>query len=68
MATLIRFQTEEAEWMQAKPCPVCSAAAGCRKEAGGEFVSCSHCPSEWPLTDGSWLHRLASPPGAVRES
>jgi hypothetical protein len=26
-----------------------------------EFACCSRAPSEWKLTNGSWLHRLQAP-------
>ena len=51
----------EVEWdhvTQRNPCPVCGSGSGCHRHAIAAFVSCSRCPSEWPLTNGAWLHRV----------
>jgi hypothetical protein len=40
------------------PCPVCGCDSGCHRHAIDAFVSCARCPSEWPLTNGGWLHRV----------
>ena len=42
-----------------RPCPVCGSPSGCSVHADGAFASCSREQSEWPLTNGSWLHRVA---------
>lgn len=42
-----------------RPCPVCGSQSGCSVHADGAFASCSREQSEWPLTNGSWLHRVA---------
>jgi hypothetical protein len=42
-----------------RPCPVCGAQSDCSLHVDDAFVSCAHRPSDWPLTNGSWLHRLS---------
>jgi hypothetical protein len=41
------------------PCPVCGAETGCRLHGKEAFVVCENVPSEWPITNGAWLHREA---------
>jgi hypothetical protein len=42
----------------ASPCPICGSEEGCQRHIDNNFVSCSQQRSEWPLTNGSWLHRI----------
>ncbi len=46
---------------QGRPCPVCGAEDKCGVHTEDEFVCCARAPSEWKLTNGSWLHRRQSP-------
>jgi hypothetical protein len=46
---------------QARPCPVCGAEDTCGVHTVDDFASCARAPSEWKLTNGSWLHRLQAP-------
>lgn len=39
-------------------CPVCGASEGCHVHEEDDFASCARAPSDWPLTNGAWLHRL----------
>ena len=41
-------------------CPVCGAPGGCGVAPfrGGIAVDCRRVVSSWPMTEGSWLHRL----------
>jgi hypothetical protein len=59
---MVRFGSPEGEWCAAtekNPCPICGSVTGpCSGNADDDFVSCTHCPSDWPLTTGAWLHRL----------
>ncbi len=51
------------EWRlvnSARPCPVCGAHDACRVHTQDDFACCAREPSEWKLTDGSWLHKTAS--------
>ena len=51
----------EMEWRvvsEIRPCPVCGASSDCKTHAFDDFASCTREPSEWPLTNGAWLHRL----------
>jgi len=41
-----------------KPCPVCGSGEGCFLHEDAEFASCAKNPSDWPLTNGTWLHRV----------
>ncbi len=53
----------DADWervSERKPCPICGGDSGCRRNLADAFVCCSRRPSEWPLTDGGWLHRVKS--------
>ena len=49
------------------PCPICGSEADCRTHADEAFACCVQQPSEWRLTNGGWLHRIASvlQPGAL---
>jgi hypothetical protein len=42
---------------EAHPCPICGGESACSRRVGEAFVSCTHRPSDWPLTNGAWLHR-----------
>ena len=46
---------------QGRPCPVCGAEDTCGVHVVDDFACCARAPSEWKLTNGSWLHRLQSP-------
>jgi hypothetical protein len=51
----------DADWdgvSEHRPCPVCGAESECSRHVGDAFVSCARRPSDWPLTNGGWLHRL----------
>lgn len=53
----------DSEWKlvsHGRPCPVCGADDGCSVHTVDDFASCSREPSDWKLTNGSWLHRLRS--------
>lgn len=53
----------EAMWLAVsakRPCPVCRSKHGCLVHEENDFVSCTKEPSQWPLTNGTWLHRLSS--------
>ena len=39
---------------------MCGAESGCHRHVDDAFVSCSRCPSDWPLTNGAWLHRIST--------
>ena len=41
-----------------EPCPICGSDSGCHRHAADAFVSCARRPSDWPLTNGGWLHRV----------
>ncbi len=51
---------------QGRPCPVCGAEDTCGVHLVDQFACCARAPSDWKLTNGSWLHRL-SPPSCVAE-
>jgi hypothetical protein len=59
---LARHRTPtEGDWddvSERNPCPVCGAESDCSRHVDDSFVSCARRPSEWPLTNGGWLHRL----------
>lgn len=49
----------DTEWRlvnSTRPCPVCGAHDACSIQ--DDFASCAREPSEWKLTNGSWLHKL----------
>lgn len=67
---IARSSTLESDWESVSPlhpCPVCSARTGCRLHADAPFACCESEPSEWPLTNGSWLHRLQAHAFALLE-
>lgn len=43
-----------------RPCPVCGAEDTCGVHMVDDFACCARAPSDWKLTNGSWLHRLQS--------
>lgn len=45
---------------QERPCPVCGADDACSVHNADDFACCAREPSDWKLTNGSWLHRVAS--------
>jgi hypothetical protein len=58
------FQTNpvDTEWRnvsERSPCPICGASEACRTHPDGHFACCAQKPSEWPMTNGAWLHRIA---------
>jgi hypothetical protein len=66
------FQTNpiDTEWRnvsERSPCPICGACEACRTHPDGHFACCAQKPSEWPMTNGAWLHRITlSPASEVR--
>lgn len=54
----------EAMWRRVsirRPCPICAGVDGCSVHEEDSFASCSREPSDWPLTNGGWLHRVIHP-------
>jgi hypothetical protein len=43
---------------QERPCPVCGAEDACSFHTADDFACCAREPSDWKLTNGSWLHRV----------
>jgi hypothetical protein len=61
MRKAVHALVTEAEWERVsseRPCPVCGANRGCSTHSN-TFVSCERILSQWPLTTGAWLHRVA---------
>jgi hypothetical protein len=61
----LQTPSEEVEWTvvsPSRPCRVCGADHGCRLGYKEEFACCSRQVSDWPLTNGGWLHRLVPHP------
>lgn len=55
--------TIDSDWRlvsQERPCPVCGADEACSVHNADDFACCAREPSEWKLTNGSWLHRVAT--------
>ena len=53
----------EMEWRvvsEIRPCPVCGGSSDCKTHSLDDFASCTREPSDWPLTNGAWLHRLSA--------
>src|SRR5678815_2827152 len=51
----------DADWERvsaSRPCPICGCDNACRRHVVDAFVCCARQPSDWPLTDGGWLHRV----------
>lgn len=51
----------DSEWRlvsQERPCPVCGADDACSIHTRDAFACCAREPSDWKLTNGSWLHRV----------
>jgi hypothetical protein len=40
------------------PCPICGHPSDCKRSRSTDFASCAHEASEWPLTNGGWLHHV----------
>lgn len=60
MPRLVHGLTNEADWESVtlhRPCPVCGSSQGCSTHSK-LFVSCERERSQWPMTTGTWLHRL----------
>jgi hypothetical protein len=49
------------------PCPICGGSEGCFVHEEDDFVSCGTSPSDWPLTNGTWLHRFVDPKPGIAE-
>jgi hypothetical protein len=63
MSHVARSQSQEAEWKlvsEKNPCPICNSSSSCHRDLEGTFACCERHPSDWPLTSGAWLHRVAS--------
>ena len=61
MTGVARVNSASIEWQSVSsrhPCSVCGAVRGCRFQADDAFACCANSQSEWPLTNGAWLHRL----------
>lgn len=50
------------------PCPVCGGAERCSIHEESAFASCANEPSDWPLINGAWLHRLEDESEALAEA
>lgn len=53
--------TLDVEWngvSEQRPCAICGGGSECRRHAVDAFASCARQPSDWPLTNGAWLHRI----------
>jgi hypothetical protein len=49
------------EWLAVstrQPCRVCGAVRSCRFQPSSNLVCCVNTESDWPLTNGAWLHRV----------
>ena len=56
-----RIEIVDDEWDRVsprRPCPICGADAGCRVRMSDALVCCASRVSQWPLTNGAWLHRI----------
>lgn len=51
---------------QERPCPVCGADDACSVHTADPFACCAREPSDWKLTNGSWLHRLHLPDAVTK--
>jgi hypothetical protein len=51
---------------QERPCPVCGDDASCSIHTADDFACCAREPSDWKLTNGSWLHRLPRESGVTQ--
>jgi hypothetical protein len=57
----------DADWAPVssqRPCAVCGAGDGCHTHVEEPLARCSRSHSDWPLTNGDWLHR--TPPATCR--
>jgi hypothetical protein len=52
------IQTDWDGVSEGHPCPICGGRSDCSRCADEAFVACARRPSDWPLTNGAWLHRL----------
>jgi hypothetical protein len=50
---------------QERPCPVCGAEDACSIHTADAFACCAREPSDWKLTNGSWLHKLRAQSGVI---
>ena len=53
----------DGDWLRvstATPCPICGGDGDCSTHADEAFACCVTRPSDWRLTNGGWLHRVAS--------
>jgi hypothetical protein len=51
----------DTEWRlvnSTRPCPVCGSHDECSTHTEDDFACCAREPSEWKLTNGSWLHKI----------
>ena len=79
MTRIVPMKNIDAEWTRVSksdPCPICGANTNCEVFSDRRFASCNGRPSDWPLTNGAWLHRVDDTPadsavlddaGAMRE-
>src|SRR5690606_24927518 len=61
-------QSTDIEWITVsarRVCPICGGSLTCQIQSGGAFAACSKNPSDWPMTSGAWLHRVALPPPSI---
>jgi hypothetical protein len=50
---------------QERPCPVCGAEDACSIHTDDAFACCAREPSDWKLTNGSWLHKVRAQSGVI---
>ena len=61
MIRVVPSHAVDMDWKAASassPCPICGGEEGCQRHIDDDFASCFQEPSEWPLTNGGWLHRV----------
>ena len=61
MTRVSRSVALEPEWdgvSAEHPCAICGGPTVCRRHVDDPFASCTRTPSDWPLTNGGWLHRV----------
>ncbi len=57
----IKRAPAETEWSAVssrQPCALCGGTEGCRVHVDEDFLCCVRVPSDWPVTNGAWLHRV----------
>jgi hypothetical protein len=62
--------TADAAWhgtSARNPCPVCGGSRGCFVHEEDGFACCGTSPSDWPLTNGTWLHRFVGAQPSMAE-